>query len=96
MRAAAGIGQGRPAAAAEDASCAQEILSALARRAYRGHQTAGDLAVLQAFYEQGRRDGGTFEAGIDLARDLELLAAASRPGAPPAIRRRAATAGCSS
>ena len=57
----------RPAAPAEEERCAQEILSAVARRAYRGHQTRDDLAVLQAFYEQGRRDGGTFEAGIDLA-----------------------------
>ena len=57
----------RPAsgAAADEAACAREIFSTLARRAYRRPVTEGDLAVLLDFYAQGRADGG-FEAGIEL------------------------------
>jgi hypothetical protein len=50
---------------AAGASCAREILSTLARRAYRRPVTDDDLAPLLAFY----RDGATesFDAGIQLA-----------------------------
>ncbi len=56
----------RPGNAAEEAPCARQILSALARRAYRRPVTGRDLAPLVAFYEEGRRAGG-FEAGIERA-----------------------------
>ena len=56
----------QPGNAAEEAPCARQILSALARRAYRRPVTGRDLAPLVAFYEQGRRAGG-FEAGIERA-----------------------------
>jgi mono/diheme cytochrome c family protein len=52
--------------ASED-GCAQKILSALARRAYRGDVTREDSQALLAFFKQGRADGGSFESGIDLA-----------------------------
>ena len=57
----------RPASrdAADEAACAREILSTLARRAYRRPVTERDLAVLLEFYEQGRAEGG-FEAGVEL------------------------------
>ena len=48
------------------ARCAREILSTLARRAYRRPVTERDLDVLLRFYEDGQRDGG-FEGGIELA-----------------------------
>ena len=57
----------RPKTVAEEEPCAQRILSALARRAYRGDVARGDVQELQAFFKQGRSDGGSFESGIDLA-----------------------------
>ena len=57
----------RPPACDEAAArvCAREILSTLARRAYRRPVTERDLDVLLSFYDDGLRDGG-FEAGIEL------------------------------
>ena len=57
----------RPTAAAGEAACSQRILSTLARRAYRGDVNAEDLNVLQEFFRRGRREGGSFDAGISLA-----------------------------
>ena len=56
----------RPSRADEETPCAREILSVLARRAYRRPATADDLDALMPFYEEGRA-GGTFEDGIELA-----------------------------
>ena len=57
----------RPASggADDEAACAREIFSTLARRAYRRPVAERDLAVLLDFYAQGRAEGG-FEAGIEL------------------------------
>ena len=49
----------RPSARVEEAACASRILTALARRAYRGNATAADVASVMRFYEQGRAGGGT-------------------------------------
>jgi hypothetical protein len=57
----------QPVTPQEEPACARRILSAIARRAYRGHVTAADLDLLQTFFESGRTEGGSFEAGIDLA-----------------------------
>jgi mono/diheme cytochrome c family protein len=57
----------RPRAESDEAACARRILSAMARRAYRGDVTRDDLQTLQSFFEQGRRDAGSFDGGIDLA-----------------------------
>jgi mono/diheme cytochrome c family protein len=51
---------------ASEAGCAKQILTTLARRAYRRPATAQDVATLMAFYEDGRR-GGAFDDGIELA-----------------------------
>ena len=56
----------RPSGPGEETPCARDILSALARRAYRRPVTAGDLDALMPFYEEGR-GRGTFEDGIELA-----------------------------
>ena len=48
------------------ADCAREILTRLARRAYRRPVTTDDLDVLLRFYEDGRAEDG-FDAGIELA-----------------------------
>jgi mono/diheme cytochrome c family protein len=51
------------AAADADARCAKQIISTLARRAYRRPVSAEDVNELFAYYEDGVKDGG-FEAGI--------------------------------
>ena len=53
-------------AEADEAACAERILAALARRAYRGLATDDDVQELVGFYEAGRAAGG-FEAGIEAA-----------------------------
>ena len=64
----------RPASdtAADEEACASEILSALARRAYRRPLDAGDVATLMDFYRSGR-EGGSFDAGIQLALERVLI-----------------------
>jgi uncharacterized protein DUF1592/uncharacterized protein DUF1588/uncharacterized protein DUF1585/uncharacterized protein DUF1587/uncharacterized protein DUF1595/cytochrome c len=56
-----------PAAPSRESACARTILTALARRAYRGMQTPANVQVLVDFYQKGRADGGTFEDGIEFA-----------------------------
>ena len=51
--------------ASED-GCARQIIATLARRAYRGQVTSGDLARLHQFYASGRKHG-TFDTGIQTA-----------------------------
>ncbi|MCY4509087.1 MAG: DUF1587 domain-containing protein, partial [Acidobacteria bacterium] len=62
----------RPAAAADERACAREILSTLARRAYRRAVTETDVAVLLDFYDQGR-SAGSFEHGIQFALERLLI-----------------------
>ena len=60
----------RPSNENEAAACAAEILSTLARRAYRRPVTDSDLEGLLAFYDEGRqsdRGSGSFDAGIERA-----------------------------
>jgi hypothetical protein len=49
-----------------EVGCARQILSTVARRAYRADVSEGDIATLMTFFRQGRQDG-SFESGIDLA-----------------------------
>jgi hypothetical protein len=61
-----------PAAEARDElSCAEKILSALARRAYRRPATDAEVDALVGFYQDGRKDG-SFDAGIQNALRLIL------------------------
>jgi hypothetical protein len=62
----------KPASAAEEEPCARQILSALARRAYRREVAQDDVADLMPFYEQGRQEGG-FETGVQLALERLLV-----------------------
>ncbi len=65
----------RPGSAVDERTCATEILSRLARRAYRRPVTADDLGTLLGFFESGRGgdgDGG-FDAGIQLAVERLLV-----------------------
>jgi hypothetical protein len=55
-----------PASAAQEEPCARQIVSMLARRAYRRPATPEDLEGLMGFYQDGRK-GATFEDGIEIA-----------------------------
>jgi hypothetical protein len=56
----------RPGAGVQEEACARQILSGIARRAYRRPVTQAEVATLLDFYKQGRADG-TFDEGIELA-----------------------------
>ena len=62
----------RPVTAGEELPCAREILSALARRAYRRPVQAADVDALLGFYEAGRLEGG-FDTGIQFALERLLV-----------------------
>ncbi|HEV7714767.1 MAG TPA: DUF1592 domain-containing protein, partial [Steroidobacteraceae bacterium] len=53
----------RPANAAAEQACAEQILAGVARKAFRRPVTGADLAGAMTFYKQGREQGG-FETGI--------------------------------
>ena len=55
----------------EETRCARQILSALARRAYRRPVNDKDVRTLLTFYDSARRDG--FEAGIRAALERVLI-----------------------
>lgn len=63
----------RPTRAGSDELCARKILSAVAARAYRRPVTDDDMARVIGFYRSARKDGGTFDAGIQ--RGLERILA---------------------
>jgi hypothetical protein len=58
---------------AADTDCATTILSRMARLAYRRSVTNADLQTLLDFFDRGRRDGGTFDAGIQFALERMLV-----------------------
>ncbi len=62
----------RPNSAAEELPCAREILSQLARRAYRRAITNADLEDLMPFYESGRAEA-SFDTGIQSALERLLV-----------------------
>ena len=62
----------RPANASEEVGCAKKILTTLARRAYRRPITPADTETLLSFYQAGRNQGGSFDAGIERALRLIL------------------------
>ena len=56
-----------PKTAAEETPCARQIVSTLARRAFRRTPTDADVDPLLTFYQQEKKRTGTFEAGIEMA-----------------------------
>jgi hypothetical protein len=81
-----------PSDPARDAPCARQILTTLARRAYRRPPTAEEVTTLLSFFERGRAEG-TFDDGIELGLRLVLASpqflvraerepTALRPGQP--------------
>ncbi len=61
----------RPSQLSQEADCARQILTTLARRAYRRPPTAQDMTPLMTFFSEGRKDG-TFDDGIEYALRLLL------------------------
>jgi mono/diheme cytochrome c family protein len=62
-----------PKAQAEERPCATTILSRMARLAYRRPVTKTDVNTLLEFFNQGRKDGGSFDAGIQFALERMLV-----------------------
>ena len=63
----------RPADAADEERCAADILSALARRAYRRPVTATDVEPLLAAYRDRRAAGADFDAGVQAGVSAVLV-----------------------
>jgi mono/diheme cytochrome c family protein len=62
-----------PRRATEEKACATTILSRIARLAYRRPVTSADVQTLLDFYDSGRRDAGSFDAGIQFALERVLV-----------------------
>lgn len=62
----------QPLQPSSEEPCAQKILTALARRAYRGLATDRDIESLLTFYRTGRGDG-SFNAGVQFALEKLLV-----------------------
>jgi Protein of unknown function (DUF1592)/Protein of unknown function (DUF1588)/Protein of unknown function (DUF1585)/Protein of unknown function (DUF1587)/Protein of unknown function (DUF1595)/Planctomycete cytochrome C len=60
-------------AAAEEHSCATRILSRMATMAYRRPATKADVQTLMEFFDNGRHEGGSFDAGIQFALERMLV-----------------------
>ena len=61
----------KPVSPAQEATCARQILTTIARRAYRRAPTAAEMKTVLAFFDEGRK-AGTFEDGIELGMRLVL------------------------
>lgn len=53
-----------PQKTAEEAPCAKQILSTIARQAFRRPVDDGDVAGALGFYDDARKQGGSFDQGI--------------------------------
>ncbi len=63
----------RPATGAEESPCATRIISSLIKHAYRRPATPADIAAVSQFYETARKDGGSFDDGIEAALQRVLV-----------------------
>ena len=64
----------RPRASVQkSAACATKIVSRIARLAYRRPVNAADVQTLMTFYDDGRRNGGSFESGVQFALERMLV-----------------------
>jgi hypothetical protein len=62
-----------PRSQSDERACATTILSKVARRAYRRPVTKPEVDGLLRFFDRGRQDGRSFEAGIQLALERVLV-----------------------
>jgi mono/diheme cytochrome c family protein len=63
----------RPRSQSDERACATTILMKVARRAYRRPVTKADLDGLLGFFDRGRQEGRSFDAGIQLALERVLV-----------------------
>jgi mono/diheme cytochrome c family protein len=63
----------RPKAEADERRCASTVLTRLARLAYRRPATAADVQTLLRFFDDGRREGHSFDSGIQFALERMLV-----------------------
>jgi hypothetical protein len=56
----------KPATASAEDACARQIVSTVARRAFRRGVTAADIDAPMRFYKEARTEGG-FDAGVEMA-----------------------------
>lgn len=63
----------QPGPGVEERICATKILSRMARLAYRRPATKADVQTLLEFFDSGRRDGGSFDSGIQYALERMLV-----------------------
>src|SRR6185437_8178190 len=63
----------RPAANADPVPCARRILTALARKAYRRLATDAETERLLSFFQRGRNEHDSFDAGIENALAFLLV-----------------------
>ena len=63
----------QPRSQSDERSCATTILSKAARRAYRRPVAKTEVQGLLEFFDRGRQDGQSFEAGIQLALERVLV-----------------------
>ena len=63
----------QPRLASEESGCAAKILARMARLAYRRPATKQDVQTLIAFFDTGRKDGGSFDTGIQFALERLLV-----------------------
>jgi hypothetical protein len=62
----------RPASSKDELPCARQILSSLARHAYRRPLKDSDLEEPLSFYQRRRNNNGSFDAGIESALQFIL------------------------
>ncbi len=63
----------QPKSVGEESACATKILTSMARRAYRRPVSKVDIDGLMTFFADGRREGGTFDSGIQFALERMLV-----------------------
>jgi mono/diheme cytochrome c family protein len=63
----------QPRLPADERACAAKILAKASRLAYRRPVTSRDVNTLLEFFETGRRDGGTFDDGVQFALERMLV-----------------------
>ena len=56
-----------PTSPKDEETCARQIVTNLAKRAFRRPANAQDIGTLMEFYVAGRTEGGNFDAGIERA-----------------------------
>jgi mono/diheme cytochrome c family protein len=56
----------RPTGAADETGCARRIVTRLVTHAYRHPAATGEVDQLMAFFQDGRKEAGGFDAGIEM------------------------------